>query len=51
MKILKIKKSINGKCWFSYLSNHLENEPHYIVELTSTELVLLVETLKEKNKR
>lgn len=50
MKVLKIKKSINGKCWFNYLHNHLENEPHYIVELTSIEFCLLVETLKEKNK-
>lgn len=51
MKVLKIKKSLNGKiCWFNYLANRLENAPRYIVELTSTELLLLVETLKEKNK-
>lgn len=50
MKVLKIKKSLWGNCWFNYLNNRLENEPRYIVELSSTELTLLVETLKEKNK-
>lgn len=50
MTVLKIKKSINGRCWFNYLHNYLENEPRYIVELTNTEFCLLIETLKEKNK-
>ena len=50
MKVLKIKKSINGKCWFNYGLNFLVNTPRYVVELSQDEFDLLVKTIKERNK-